>query len=151
MLGFFVFISYSGEVNQLPGFYLLERGIILRARVFFSFISGGLKLKSPVVAWKSSTSLACSAFLPSLALLVGFFVFIFYYAQVNQLPGFYQHFICSSVELSHMAGCFFVFFDFLRVEVQVTCSGLELFDECGLFCVFTLSGSLAWLFCFYLL
>ena len=110
MLGFFVFISYSGEVNQLPGFYLLERGIILRARVFFSFISGGLKLKSPVVAWKSSTSLAFSAFLPSLGLLLGFFVFIFYSAEVNQLPGFYMHFIICSVELSHVTGFFFLLF-----------------------------------------
>ena len=51
-------------------------------------------------------SLALSAFLPSLALLLGFFVFIFYSAEVNQLPGFYQHFICCSVELSHVPGFF---------------------------------------------
>ena len=55
------------------------------------------------------------AFLPSLALLLGFFVFIFYSAEVNQLPGFYQHFICCSVELSDVPG--FFFFYFWRVEV----------------------------------
>ena len=48
---------------------------------------------------------------------------------------------------------FFLFLNFWRVEVKVTCcSSLEVFHESpGLFCVFTLSGSLAWLFCFYLL
>ena len=45
---------------------------------------------------------------------------------------------------------FLFFFYFLRVEVQVTCCGLEIFHECGLFYVFTIAGSLAWL-CFYLL
>ena len=93
--------------------------------------------------------MAFSAFLPSLTLLLGFFVFIFYSAEVNELPGFYQHFICCSVELSHVPG--FFFFYFWRVKVKVTCRSLEVFHEPGLFYVFTLSGSLASLFCFYLL
>ena len=59
------------------------------------------------MAWKSFTSVAFFAFLLSLALLLGFFVFIFYRAEVNQLPGFYQHFICYSVELSHVPSFFF--------------------------------------------
>ena len=61
-------------------------------------------------------SLDFSAFLSSLARLPGFFVFIFYSAEVNevpgltrnQLPGFYQYFICCSVELPLVPG--FVFF-----------------------------------------
>ena len=53
-------------------------------------------------------SLAFSVFLPSLALLLGFFVFIFYSAEFNQLPGFYQHFICCSVELPHVPGFFYI-------------------------------------------
>ena len=116
---------------------------------FLFFISGQLKLRYPVVAWKSSMSVAFSAFLPSVALLLGFFVFIFYSAEVNQLPGFYQHFICCSVELSHVP-VFFIFY-FWTVEVKIPCCSLEIFHECGLFCIFTLCGSLAWLFCFYLL
>ena len=92
--------------------------------------------------------LAFSSFLPSLALLLGFFVFIFYSAEVNELPGFYQQFICCSVELSHVPGIFFIYL--WRVEVKVTCCSLEVFLERGFFCVFTISGSLAWLFCFYL-
>ena len=47
--------------------------------------------------------------------------------------------------------CHAFFFYFWRVEVKVTCCSLEVFHEPGLFCVFTLSGSLAWLFFFYLL
>ena len=78
---------------------------------YFYFISGGLKLRQPVVAWKSSTSLAFSAFLPSLGLFLGFFVFIFYSAEVNQVPGFYQHFIYYSVELSHVPSFFFLFLE----------------------------------------
>ena len=143
---------------------------------------------------------------------------MFYSAKVNQLPGFYEHFFCCSMELSHVPGFFFYFWrvefkvtccslevflerglfcvftlwlsclaflflfpialkltsflDFIsilsaiawnyptcqaflfylwRVEVKVTCCSLELFHERDLFCVFTISGSLAWLFCFYLL
>ena len=49
-----------------------------------------------------------SAFLSSLALLLVSFVFILYSAEVNQLPGFYQYFICCSVELPLVPG--FVFF-----------------------------------------
>ena len=151
-LGFFVFIFYRAKVNHLPGFYkhFIWCSVELsRVPRFIFFISGGLKLKEPVVAWKSFTSVAFSAFLPSLALLLGFFFFIFYSAEVNQLPGFYQHFICCTVELSHVPG--FFFFNSCRVEVKVICCSPELFDEPGLFCVFTLSGSLTWLFCFYLL
>ena len=74
-------------------------------------------------------------FLPTLALLLGFFVFIFYNPEVNQLHGFYQHFICCRVELSHVPGIFFYLW---RVEVKVTCCSLEVFHEHGLFCVFTL-------------
>ena len=44
-------------------------------------------------------SQAFSVFLSSLAFLLGFFVFIFYSTEVNQLPGYYKHFICCSVEL----------------------------------------------------
>ena len=93
---------------------------------------------------KYSTSLAFSAFLPFLALLLGFFVFIFYSPEVNHLPGFYQHFICCSVELSHKPGFFFYLW---RVELKVTCCSLEVFQEPGLFCIFTLWLSpLAFLF-----
>ena len=99
------------------------------------------------MAWKSSTIVVFSAFLSCLAVLLDFFVFIFYSAEVNQLPGFYQHFICYSVELSHMPS--FVFFYLWRVQVNVTCCSLEVFHEPSVFCVFTVSGSLAWLFCFY--
>ena len=51
-------------------------------------------------------SLDFSAFLSSLALLLGFFVFIFYSAEVNEVPGFYQHFIYCSVESSEVPGFF---------------------------------------------
>ena len=62
------------------------------------------------MAWKSSTSVALFPFLPSLALLLGYFIFIFYSAEVNQLTGFYMHFISCSVELSHVAGFFLKIF-----------------------------------------
>ena len=84
--------------------------------------------------------MAFSAFLPSLVLLLGFFVFIFYSAEVNELPGFSQHFICCRVELSHVPD--FFFFYFRRVEVKLTCCTLDVFHKPGLFCVFTL-----WLSC----
>ena len=53
-------------------------------------------------------SLDFSAFLSSLALLLGFFVFIFYSAEVNEVPGFYQHFICCSAESSQVPGFFLI-------------------------------------------
>ena len=151
LLGFFVFIFYSAEVTELPGFY--QHFICCSVESsqvpgFFLIISGGLKLSSPLVAWKSSTSLVFSAFLPCLILLFGFFVFSFYSAEVNPRPGFYEHIICCSVELSPVPGFFFYSWN---VEVKLTCCSMEIFNEPGLFCVFNLSGSLAWLFCFYLL
>ena len=87
-----------------------------------------------------------SAFLSSLALLLVSFVFILYSAEVNQLPGFYEHFICCSMELSHVPGFFYYYF--WRVEVKLNYCSLEVHHEPGLFCIFTLSGSLAWLFFF---
>ena len=95
-------------------------------------------------------SVAFSASLSSLALLLVSFVLIFYSAEVRQLPGFYQLFICCSVELSHVPG-FFYYYYFSRVEVKLTGFILEVFYEPGLFSVFILCGSLACLFCFYLL
>ena len=81
-----------------------------------------------------------------MALLPVSFVFIFYSAEVNQLPGCYQHFICCSMELSHVPG--FYYYYFWRVEVKLNYCSLEVFPEPGLFWVFTLSGPLAWLFSF---
>ena len=57
-----------------------------------------------------------------------------------------MHFISCSVELSHVAGFFFYYF--WRVEVKVTCYTLEVFHKPGFLSVFTISGFLAWLFCF---
>ena len=86
-------------------------------------------------------------FLPSLALSLSLFDFILYSAEVNQLHGFYQHFVCSSMELSHVPGFFFYYYYFWRVEVKLTCCSLEVFHEAGQFCIFILSGSLT---CFFL-
>ena len=51
-----------------------------------------------------------SAFLSSLALLLVSFVCILYSAEVNQLPGFYQHFISCRMELSHVPRFFLLLF-----------------------------------------
>ena len=48
--------------------------------------------------------MAFSASLSCLALLLVSFVFIFDSAEVKQLPGFYQHFICCRLEVSHTPG-----------------------------------------------
>ena len=96
--------------------------------------------------------MAFSAFLFSLALLLVSFVFIFYSAEVNQLPGFYQHFICCNVELSQVSRFFYDYYDyFWRVEVKLTGFILEVFYEPGRFSICILCGSLACLLCFYLL
>ena len=86
-------------------------------------------------------------FLPSLALSLSLFDFILYSAEVNQLHGFYQHFVCSNMELSHVPSFFFYYYYFWRVEVKLTCCSLEVFHEAGQFCIFILSGSLT---CFFL-
>ena len=115
---------------------------------FFFFISGQLKLREPVVAWTSSTCLAFSAFLPSLALSLGFFVFISYSAEANQLPRFYQPFYLLWRGIIPRGSFFFLNY-FWRVEVKVTCCTLEVFHELGFFCAFTLWFScLAFLFLF---
>ena len=55
----------------------------------------------------SSTSLAFSLFLSSVALLLDFSV-IFNSADVNLLPGFYDNFICSSLELFQVPIFFYI-------------------------------------------
>ena len=53
-------------------------------------------------------SYAFSVLLFFVAVLLGFFIFIFYSAEVNLLPGFYKHFICCSVEFFHVPGFFYI-------------------------------------------
>ena len=45
-------------------------------------------------------------FLSSVALLLGFFVFILYSAEVNLFPGFLKRFICCIMEFFHVPGFF---------------------------------------------
>ena len=155
LLGFFIFIFYRAEVNQLPGFY--QRFICCSVELchgpgFFYYY----------YFWRVEFKVACCSLEvlhePGLfcvfTLWVSCLAFLFLSPIALKLMSFLDFInILSALARNYPTwhGFFLFFFYFWRVEVKVSCCGLEIFHECGFFCIFTLSGSLAWLFCFYLL
>ena len=222
MLSFFVFIFYSAEANQLPGFYqhFIWYSVELCHGPGFFYYYYFWRVEVKVTCCRlevfhepgpfcvftiSGFSWLAILFLSSIALkLTSFLDFISIFSVVARNYPTCQAFFyfwrvkfkvtCCSLEVFHEPSLFCVFtlwltclaflflssialklisfldfisilsaiawdyptcraffFYFWRVEVKVTCCSLEVFHEPGLFCVFTLSCSLAWRFCFYLI
>ena len=94
---------------------------------------------------------ACPFFLRFYRIWLSCLAFLFLSSIALKLTSFLDFISILSAVAWNYPTCQAFFFYFWRVEVKLTCCSLKVFHEPSLFCVFTLAGSLAWLFCFYLL
>ena len=86
------------ELSQVAGYFFF----------FFDFLFWRVEVKVTCCSLEvfHEHGLFC-VFILSGSLVVSF-VFIFFNAEVNQLPGFYKQFICCSMEFSQVSGVFFI-------------------------------------------